>query len=258
MSGRAFRTGWVPNQHGAWAMLVTPYAIGLILAVRAGTAGGWLLALFACWMLGYFAFHDASLWLKAAPSRRHRCLAPLITYGLASATAGLVTLMGAGWAMAWWGLAYLPLLLPALWLASRRQERATAGGALTVAAASLMTLVARFPDPRALPAAEWLTPVLVTGAVFAYFFGTVLYVKTNIRERGSRGFLLASITWHGAATMVAATLAGIGVLPWWWAAFFAATTIRAAWVPRLGWSARKLGMVEVVFTVVLIVCFLVA
>ena len=255
MSGRATRTGWVPNQHGTWAMLVTPFGFGLVLAVRAGTAGGWLVPLFACWILGYFAFHDASLWLKAAPARRGRYVPPLLTYAGASAVAGLVSLAWAGWALAWWALAYLPLLLPALWLASRRQERATVGGALTVAAACLMALVVRFPDPRTLPGSDWLDPVLLSGGLFAYFFGTVLYVKTNIRERGSRGFLAASIGWHAAATLLAGLLASGGVLPWWWTAFFAATTLRAAWVPRLGWTAKRLGLVEVAFTAALACAF---
>ena len=255
MSGRATRTGWVPNQHDAWAMLVTPFGFGLVLAVRAGTAGGWLVPLFACWILGYFAFHDASLWLKAAPARRGRYVPPLLTYAGASAVAGLVSLAWAGWALAWWALAYLPLLLPTLWLASRRQERATVGGALTVAAACLMALVVRFPDPRTRPGSDWLDPVLLSGGLFAYFFGTVLYVKTNIRERGSRGFLAASIGWHAAATLLAALLASGGVLPWWWTAFFAATTLRAAWVPRLGWTAKRLGLVEVAFTAALACAF---
>lgn len=256
--GGATRNGWVPNQHGAWAMLVTPFLFGLVLAVRAGAAGWWLAPLFACWMLGYFAFHDASLWLKAAPRKRPTYVRPLLTYAAASGAAGVLTLALGGWAMALWALAYLPLLLPALWLASRRRERATVGGALTVAAASLMTLVARFPDPRTLlaPGAPWLYPALVAALLFAYFFGTVLYVKTNIRERGSRGYLLASVGWHAAATLVTAALAAAGALAWWWAVFFAATTVRSAVVPRLGWSAKKLGFVEVGFTTFLAVCFL--
>ncbi|QIK71593.1 YwiC-like family protein [Propioniciclava coleopterorum] len=252
------RTGWIPNQHGAWAMLIVPFVFGAVLAARAGVAGWWLLPLFCCWMLGYFAFHDASLWLKAAPRRRPTYVRPLLTYTAASAAAGVLTLVLGGWALAGWALAYLPLLLPALWLASRRKERATVGGALTVAAACLMTLVARFGDPRALLArdAAWECPALVAVLLFAYFFGTVLYVKTNIRERGSRGYLAASIGWHGIATLATVAWAATGHLAWWWPLFFAATTVRSAVVPRLRWSAKKLGFVEVGFTLALGICFL--
>lgn len=252
MAGR--KPGWLPDQHGAWAMLVVPFALGASEAVRAGTAGWWIAPLFAFWMLGYFAFHAASGWLKAAARRRPAYVRPVLTYGLASAAMGIVTLTCGGDAMAGWALAYLPLLLPALWLASRRRERATLGGALTVAAACLMTLVVRFPHPAALLAAgpDAVRPLLLTGALFAYFFGTVLYVKTNIRERGSRAFLIASVGWHATATVAAAALAASGMLPRWWAAFFAATTVRATYVPGRGWTPKRIGLTEAGFCVVLL------
>lgn len=249
------RAGWIPNQHGAWAMLVVPYLLGLVLAVRAGVAGVWLAPLFAFWLLGYFAFHAASLWLKAAPRKRPAYVRPVVTYALASGVFGVLTLALGGVALAWWVLAYAPLLVPALWLAAQRRERATLGGALTVAAASLMALVARFPDPRGLGGPDAAEPLSVAVLLFGYFFGTVLYVKTNIRERGSRGFLVASIGWHASFTLAAAALAASGMLPWWWAAFFAVTAARAAAVPGLRWSAKRLGIVEAVLCVLLVTLF---
>lgn len=253
------RAGWVPDQHGAWSMITLPFVIGFIEAVRAGVAGAWTATLFAFWLLGYFAFNAASGWLKAPPRRRPPLVKPLVTYTIASAVAGVVTLVLGGWAMAWWAVAYLPLLLPALWLASRRRERATLGGALTIAAASLMLLVVRFPDPVTLLEAgpDATRPLLLAGAMFAYFFGTVLYVKTNIRERGSRPFLIASIGWHAAATVAADALTRAGLLPWWWAGFFVLTTLRAAYVPSRGWTPRRIGFVEAGLCVVILVCHLV-
>lgn len=253
------RTGWIPNQHGAWAMLVLPYVLGVIMAVQAGVAGWYLLPLFGFWMIGYFCFHATSLWLKAAPRKKPTYLRPMVTYAAIAAVLGVVTLLLGGLPMAWWVLPYLPLMLPALWLAAQRNERATIGGALTVAAASMMALVARWPHPTQAfaPGAGDPRPFLVAAYLFAYFFGTVLYVKTNIRERGSRGYLVASIAWHAAWTLVAAILAGLGIMPWWWAVFFAAITVRAAVVPRLRWTAKKLGFVEVGFSTALVLLFLV-
>lgn len=258
MSGAATRNGWVPKQHGAWAMLIVPYLLGVVMAVRAGVAGPWLLPLFAFWMLGYFAFNAASLWLKSAARRRPAVVPALGTYAAASALMGVATLALGGWGMTWWVLAYLPLVLPALWLAAQRNERATLGGALTVAAASLMALVARFPDPRSLldAGAAATAPVLVAVLVFAYFFGTVLYVKTNIRERNNPAYLRVSIAWHAAWTLIAAALAAAGHLAWWWTLFFAATTARAWLVPGRGWTAKRIGIIEGVFCLVLGACFL--
>ena len=129
-----------------------------------------------------------------------------------------------------------------------------------IAAASLMLLVVRFPDPVTLldAGADAVRPLLLAGAMFAYFFGTVLYVKTNIRERGSRPFLIASIGWHAGATVAASALASAGPLPWWWAGFFLITTVRAADVPRRVWTPRRIGFLEACLCVVMLIGHLVS
>ena len=53
--------GWVPQQHGAWAMLVVPYLVGAGMALRRGASLPWLAALGCFWLLGYFAFNAAIL-----------------------------------------------------------------------------------------------------------------------------------------------------------------------------------------------------
>ena len=69
----------MPNQHGAWAMLASPLAVGIL-------AGGpaWVhVPLTALWFVGYFAFFATSLWLKAR--RRPRYWPPVRAYGIAAA-----------------------------------------------------------------------------------------------------------------------------------------------------------------------------
>ena len=248
-------TGWVPHQHGAWAMLVVPFVAGVVLRTRDASPAVHLLPEFAFWMLGYFAFHAASQWLKAAPKRRPAFVRPTLTYAVASGAFGLLTLLLAGWGLLGWAPFYLPLLLPALWLAAQRHERATVGGALTIAAASLMTLVARYDSPAALAADPGArTPLLTAALVFAYFFGTVLYVKTNIRERGNPTFLAASVAWHAAATAACLALAAGAAWPGWWSGFFAVTTVRAILVPRRrpAATARQVGIGEAVLSTLLV------
>jgi len=232
-------------------MLVVPFAAGLLLRLRdAGGAAPWLATLFACWLLGYFAFNAASTWLKSAPARRPANVPPLVTYATASGAFGLLTLALAGVGILSWVPLYAVLLVPALVLAARRRERATAGGALTTAAASLMTLVVRFPAASDLLTGtpQVRSALVVAALVFAYFFGTVLYVKTNIRERGSMAFYRASVAWHAVWTALAALGIALGVAPAW-TLLFAAATARAAVVPRLGRrpSPRAIGLGEVAF-----------
>lgn len=262
-------------------MLVVPYLVGLI--ERGRSLGGlplYVWPLFAFLMLGYFTFNAASLWLKAAPSRRPPLVKPLVTYAAASGFFGSLTLAAAGPQVLGWVPVYVALLTPALVLASRRRERATLGGGLTTAAASLMALVVTHPSPMALFA--W-TPsdqqaVVTASLVFAYFFGTVLYVKTNIREKGSRGFYVASVVWHALATGTAIALTGVptgplvsgaasgvdsraGSGPAWgtaavagWVGIFALATLRAAAIPRLRRPFKPLhiGLLEIAFCVAIL------
>ncbi|SDL63211.1 YwiC-like family protein [Tessaracoccus oleiagri] len=242
--------GWIPKQHGAWAMLVVPFLLGLVGAARASALGWGHLTLFVFWMLGYFTFNAASGWLKAAPRQRPKYVRPLLVYACASALAGLATLLLVGLRPLPWAFAFLPLMVPALWLASRRRERATIGGLLTIAAASLMVPVARYLHPSAVDDRPEVTAAAVL--VFAYFFGTVLFVKTNLRERGSRTYLVASIGYHVGAALLAAALAAAGVAGWWWVAVLGAALLRAVVVPPLRWKPLPLGMIEIALSAAIV------
>ena len=252
--------GWVPSQHGAWAMLAIPYLAGLILRSRDDGLPSYLIPLAGFWVVGYLAFYAASCWLKAPPTRRAGQRPPALTYLGGAALLGLVTIAFAGPGIAWWSLAFLPLLAGALWLAGRRRERALLGGGLTVAAASLMTLVVRFTTPFDLLDA-WGSPpattaVIVAAGVFGYLFGTVLYVKTMIRQRGVVAWQIASVGWHAAWTLLTAGLVWTGQLGWGWPVFFGATTLRAWLMPRLARrrpvSPKQVGLTEVGFSALLI------
>nr|NLI51576.1 YwiC-like family protein [Propionibacterium sp.] len=256
-------TGWLPAQHGAWAMLIVPFVVGVALRAHDGLALPWfLLPLFAFWLIGYFAFNAASLWLKSPPARRRPFVAPLATYVAASAVFGLLTLAGAGPGILGWVPAYLVLLVPALILAANRRERATLGGGLTTAAASLMVLVVRFPHVTDLIA--WTPAARASAAaaalVFAYFFGTVFYVKTNIRERGNPRFYALSVGWHATATVAAAGLMAAGAASVGWVALFAAALARAVVVPRVRppVTPLRIGLLEIALSVSIIVIAAVA
>ena len=257
--------GWVPKQHGAWAMLLTPFAIGASERARANTAGWWLVSLLLCWVLGYFAFNAASLWLRSTPRRRPERQLPVLVYAGASAAFGILTAALVGWSLLWWILPFLPLLGATLWLVTHGKERSVASGGLTVAAASLVTLVARFPDPSALlgtfDTSSTQRVIGLTLAVFGYFFGTILYVKTMIRERGSQAWLNVSLGWHTLCTAGAAAAvlwAGAGR---WWPLFFLATAVRAWVLPTIALKRPirpvLVGTFEAVLTLTLVgLCFL--
>lgn len=226
--------GWVPNQHGAWAMLATPLLVG-ILASRPTWAH---VPLTAFWFTGYFAFFAAGLWLKAAPRRRSRYLPPLRTYAVASTVLGALTLALQPSLIRWVPLFMMPLGI-GLYASKVRDERSLWSGLTTAAGSCLMTLVAY----DAGGGTDWRRAWLLAGVLAAYFAGTVFYVKTMIRERGDSGYLTASVIFHAAAT-----IAMVWVHPAL-VAVFTLLSLRATIAPRYRLTPKAVGIGEVVATI---------
>lgn len=244
----------MPRQHGAWFILALPVVVGLVLRIEdAAPPAPGLETVVACWLTGYLAFSAMTTWLKAPVTRRPAARTPLLTWTLLAAALGVASLVLSGPGLLGWVPPFALLVAPALWLAATRRERSVASGALTVAAASLMTLVTRFVTPGVLLDSLGTPPgtsALVHAAlVFTYLFGTVLHVKTMIRERGHTGWFAASVGWHAAATVGTAVAAVAGALPAGWAVLFGLTVARAWLLPRL--AARRtvrpvaVGLVEI-------------
>lgn len=219
-------------------MLVVPLLVGV---VHAGPQP-WHALLAATWLVGYLAFSAAALLLKARGRARYR--RPVQVYGAAAVVLG-AALLAARPTLAWWAVAYAPLLGVALVSAWRRTERSWLNDAATVGAACLLAAVAHTPSSVPAPPSP---AALVGGSVGAwqlvgvlalYFLGTVAYVKTMIRERGNPAVLTVSIGWHVlAAAVVTPVLAaqGPGRLETWvtgpLTGLFVVLAGRAAAVPR--------------------------
>ena len=240
------RTLWFPHQHGAWAMLAVP----LLLGIAATAPSPWHLALGAAAVAGYLAAATAQAWLRAR--RRPSFVPSLALYGVVFAALG----------------ALLVLAFPALLLAVVVVVPAGAlvvGGARPGTPRDLANSLAQTAIALVLaPAAAHLSgaweadPVLRATLVAAgYLGGTVLVVRSVIRERGNRGFTALSVGFHAALVVLAAVF-----LPWPYAALAAGLTARAIALPllerRRAGTARPLrpihvGLVEIVASTALVV-----
>ncbi|MFW5933903.1 MAG: YwiC-like family protein [Actinomycetota bacterium] len=225
--GRVAR-GWIPRQHGAWAMLILPVV-----------AGAWLsgprwsqLALGLFWIVGYLAYHALGRWLRARHRRRE--LPPVVVYGSSAAVLGIVTL-GVEPQLVRWVPAYLPLLAVSLWLTAHGRERSLTNDVVTVLAACLMAAVTYDAGGGRAWASLWM----VTAVLTAYFLGTVLYVKTMIRERGRPGYVQASVGYHLAVVVAAVGLVALGWASRWLVAIAVALVVRAALGPAANARRRR-------------------
>ncbi|GHD00082.1 membrane protein [Streptomyces finlayi] len=214
-------------------MLTVPFAVGAFL-------GGpvWLhLPLFVGWLLAYAtAFHLQQYVRLRRVSRNPRAagrhVRPLAVFGAACAVLGLVLVVLRPWLLVAVAAA-LPFFAANTWYAWRNRERALVNGLLAVAPACAVLLVAVRVGGGTL--AQGVVPTVLC---FLYFAGTVLYVKTMVRERRNRRYLYGSVAYHAGALVCAAVLMPVS------AALFACFLVRAAVLPGRGMRVRTVGMVE--------------
>jgi hypothetical protein len=232
---RRIPRAWVPNQHGAWAMVVAPPLVGALVA---GPTGRHALLL-AVWLAAYCLYFAAAQWLRSG--RRARYRPPVLGYAAATAALG-VPLLVAEPALLRWAPVYALLLAASLRYAARRADRSYGNDLVTIAAAALLTVVAS--GLGAPPAGWWPPGADDSGAwsaaalLAAYLVGTVPYVKSMIRERDRPATYRLSVGYHaalvvGAAGLVAAARpgdpAGVPLV-----VVAAALLGRAALLPRRG------------------------
>ena len=184
---------WVPHQHGAWAMLALPILFGI--AASRFVPGHLLLAGAA--VAAYLVSATLQAWLRAR--RRPSYVPSIAAYGAATALLGIPLL----------------ILEPRLIVAAIIVVPA---GALTLAASrpgrprELALSLAHVAQASVLaPAAMLLggeTRIWVLGAatsiVAAEMAGSVLAVRSVIRERDNVAFAARSVAYHVMITLAAA------------------------------------------------------
>lgn len=226
----------IPPQHGAWAMLVVPFVAGMLDA-----GPHWLHApLFVAWIVGYLLSYQVFIAVKTRRPGRNRDL--LIGFGTVTAVAAVPVLLARPEVL-WFAPAFAPLLAVNAWYAHRRRERATVNGLVSATLGSLMVLVA------AVAAGDPARDALPTfAAVLLYFAGTVLYVKTMIRERGEAVYVRASVAYHVVALAAATAIAWPLAVPFAW------FLVRAVAMPRRrpAPTPKQVGLLEFAGSVALL------
>lgn len=239
------RHAWLPRQHGAWAMLLVP----LLLGVAASRASSWHVVLAGAALSGYLASASAQAWARARRSPAYR--APMAVYG------GLFAVLGITLVLAF------PALLAAV-LVAGPATLVVLGGARPGTRRDLANSLAQVAQALVLvPAAALVSGAVEAGPVVSatviaagYLVGTVLVVRSVLRERGNEAFAGLSVGFH-------AVLAGLAVLllPAGYVVLGAALTLRAAALPalqrRLAGGPRPIrpvhvGIVEILASVAVV------
>ena len=223
--------------------------MALLPALAGMVVGGFdagRLWLTGAWLLCYCVQFTTARWLRSRFQRRY--LPPMLTYTALLAVAGVPLLAMHPLILVWAPLyvACAGVSFLGAWL---RRERSLWANAAAVIAMSMMAYVVyAFDDPDLL---RRTSMGLVLAGMFALTqFGSVLYVKTMIRERRNNRYLAASWIWHAALLALACTISG-GTLPL--PIISTALLLRAVAMPLLGRRIRikpiVVGLLEMVFSV---------
>lgn len=237
---------WIPRQHGAWAMLAVPLLVGI--AFSRPVPSQILLAAVA--IVAYLTSATLQAWLRSR--RRHSYLFSIVAYGTATTLLG-IALLALEPRLAMAAFVVVPAGVLTLVMARPGRPREIGLSFAHVGQASVLAPAAMLlAGDRSLWVFAGAT--LITAAEMA---GSVLAVRSVIRERDNADFALRSIGFHAAITLAATAL-----LPWAYAALGAGLTVRAAGLPlvrrRLGASGKQLrpvyvGVVEAAASLALVV-----
>jgi hypothetical protein len=240
----------IPGQHGAWAFLVVPLLLGYVV-----TGWSWPATVYAiAWVLAYpasYYFGRAVVirWRRGNWSRlAKRELRDAVAWMVLAAVPAIVLLVWRPW-LIWVGALLVALWVCSVWLTRTGHERGASNDLLLVAQAALAVPVfwaiatdtpdLGIGDPAA---ADAWTAALIC---LVFFTGSVLHVKSLIREADDRRWALASRVFHVAAL-------GMALISPWLLLPFGAAAVRAFTVP-VGSRPAVIGAVEIVVSVLVVV-----
>lgn len=220
-------------------------------AIGGATAAGWLFL--AAWLCAYPIGYYGGRALTARVRRGAWTRLARRELGRAAPWAVLTAAFGVplAWTRPWLLLAAAVLSgiwAAGLWAASRWGERSMVNDLVLVAQAVLAVplTVAIVAGPAALGGSLRGVTATCTALVALYLTGSVVHVKSLLRESGNVVFRRWDVGWH----LLAAGLAAL-VDPWWLIGFVPAL-IRAV-VVRPGMRPGAIGGIEAVVSVLIVV-----
>ena len=214
------RRDWLSNEPGAWAIVLMP-TLSALFACGPTVTTCWLAVAWACC---YCVQFSAARWFKSR--FRTRYVRPALTYLGALGAIGMPFVVLHPGVLRWAPL-YIALAAGSMLGAWMRREHSLWANACAVLASSAMPLVMQPYGAHATPAMQlngdtlpsvhsWFPegtfaqPALMLSLAYtAMLGGSVLFVKTMIRERGKWTYLTASWIWHAVICT-----AGFAASPW--------------------------------------------
>lgn len=229
---------WLPNQHGAWAFLITPIVYASL--VTSFTYNQILLLI--AWLSAFCFNFYFSLALKSRKPTKWR--KQLLLYALISILLSIPLLARYPNLLDLAPLLFVGFLINYFFVVNRN-ERAFLNDLVGVILSAAVGYEAAMFEGNVAS-----TTSIGFALIAAYFIGTIFYVKTMIRQKGEQRWLWYSYLWHSAVAACAFTRTlGLGL-------FYLILLARAIYFPRTKLKPKHVGIFEFFATVTLLVVLL--
>lgn len=176
---------FLPKQHGAWAMLIVPYWLGVV-------AAGFVwqhIPFFLGWVLLYLATYPTLLLFKG------RKISFYTKWALIYFVPALLLLLIPLWtrpSIIYFGLVMIPFFAVNAYFSSQKNDRALLNDISAIISFSIAGLASGYLTAGEINSSM----ILVFIASILFFIGTTFHVKTIIRERKNIVYKRISWTYH--------------------------------------------------------------
>ena len=222
----------IPKQHGAWAMLVIPFLLSVLL----GKPTIYHIPLFLAWFFIYLATYPFLMYIRQR--RRKEFLHAAIVYSITAFVFGMISLLYE-WRILLFAVLMIPLFIVNMYYARQKNERALLNDICAIIVFCIGGLISYYFSMKQIDK----TAVFLALISFFYFLGSTFYVKTMIREKNNPKYRLISWGYHIVLTVIVFAIDPLCSL------IFVPSVIRAIILYGKKISILKVGVLEIVNSV---------
>jgi hypothetical protein len=175
----------LPKQHGAWAMLLVPF----ILGITESSFEFPHIPLLIGWLFLYLSTYPMLMLVKGKKKNEYIKWSSIY---LGISLIMLITVLLFDWRMFYFGVAMIPFFLVNIYFAKKKKERAFTNDVIAIIVFCIGGLASYYLGAGGLDKAAWAIAVYS----FLFFLGSTFFVKTMIREKKNKTFRLYSWGYH--------------------------------------------------------------
>ncbi|MBE0467277.1 MAG: YwiC-like family protein [Candidatus Desulforudis sp.] len=230
---------YIPREHGAWSMWMTPFIMGALVSP-------WTILQLPAFMgILFFYLASGSLFAIIRPNRKKESPLPSLIVFLALGLAFMVYPLWNHPEIALYGVIVFALLLINIHFARKRKERVMTNNLVAVVALTSTVLASAHLGYGAFR----LDGVVLWVLSSAFFMGSVFFVRSLIRENRNPAFKTRANRYHGLIVLAPLSLGQ------WWASIALLPSAIKVWLTpfHIKLRTKVIGVVEIVSSVVFLV-----